>query len=370
MALAIPLYILTEKVFRHSNDRRVIPGALAIAFLAAYSFGANDVANAVGVYISVTSRFLGMPDADVMRLLAAFAVLFICLGGAVAGKKVVETLAYRVTRLGVLTSIAANADGIAVWLYTTIPYLLFGYGMPISTSYAAVGAVIGAGIAKDLNWILRAIKVFIKFEELNTKNLRLGIPNWYKVPADLRSLAPDIIDEVEDEFLNYVVSLGYNYVEVEMPEAVKYVWKYFSVIRYSEATATHMVNKDKWYLYSPDVRRLLEKGLEYKAIEYIEALNYREEVRRELSRILKKVNVLITPTTPIPAPKIDEVLGREDGPIRSLLTYETIFASYIGAPAISIPALRIIGLPVGIQLICNVGEDIKLLNIALLISKH
>ena len=148
MALAIPLYILTEKVFRHSNDRRVIPGALAIAFLAAYSFGANDVANAVGVYISVTSRFLGMPDADVMRLLTAFAVLFICLGGAVAGKKVVETLAYRVTRLDVLTSIAANADGIAVWLYTTIPYLLFGYGMPISTSYAAVGAIIGAGIAK------------------------------------------------------------------------------------------------------------------------------------------------------------------------------------------------------------------------------
>jgi PiT family inorganic phosphate transporter len=43
MALAIPLYILTEKVFRHSNDRRVIPGALAITFLVAYSFEANDV---------------------------------------------------------------------------------------------------------------------------------------------------------------------------------------------------------------------------------------------------------------------------------------------------------------------------------------
>jgi len=43
MALAIPLYILTEKVFRHSNDRWVIPGALAITFLVAYSFEANDV---------------------------------------------------------------------------------------------------------------------------------------------------------------------------------------------------------------------------------------------------------------------------------------------------------------------------------------
>jgi aspartyl-tRNA(Asn)/glutamyl-tRNA(Gln) amidotransferase subunit A len=263
-------------------------------------------------------------------------------------------------------SVRIPASLCGVYGYKPTYGLISNHGVyPLAPSLDTIGF-----LAKDLNWILRAIKVFIKFEELNTKNLRLGIPNWYKVPADLRSLAPDIIDEVEDEFLNYVASLGYDYVEVEMPEAVKYVWKYFSVIRYSEATATHMVNKDKWYLYSPDVRRLLEKGLEYKAIEYIEALNYREEVRRELSRILKKVDVLITPTTPIPAPKIDEVLGREDGPIRSLLTYETIFASYIGAPAISIPALRIIGLPVGIQLICNVGEDIKLLNTALLISKH
>jgi PiT family inorganic phosphate transporter len=157
MVLAVPLYHLTERVFSQGNNRRVVPAAIAIASFAAYSFGANDVANAVGVRISVTSKFLGLPDSDTMRLLTAFAVLFICLGGAVAGKRVVETLAYRVTRLDLLTSVAANGDAIAVWLYTTIPFLLFGYGLPISTSYAAVGAIIGAGVAKHKS--LRALNL-------------------------------------------------------------------------------------------------------------------------------------------------------------------------------------------------------------------
>jgi Phosphate/sulphate permeases len=157
MVLAIPLYHLTERVFSQGNNGCVVPAAIAIASFAAYSFGANDVANAVGVYISVTSKFLGLPDSDTMRLLTAFAVLFICLGGAVAGKRVVETLAYRVTRLDLLTSVAANADAIAVWLYTTVPFLLFGYGLPISTSYAAVGAIIGAGVAKHKS--LRALNL-------------------------------------------------------------------------------------------------------------------------------------------------------------------------------------------------------------------
>ncbi|MEM4896157.1 MAG: inorganic phosphate transporter, partial [Ignisphaera sp.] len=82
-----------------------------------------------------------------MRLLAIYSTIFIGLGGALLGRRVVETMAYRITRLDITTSVAANADAIAVLLYTTIPYILFGYGMPVSTTYAA-GAIIGAGIAK------------------------------------------------------------------------------------------------------------------------------------------------------------------------------------------------------------------------------
>ncbi len=157
MVLAISLYLLTEKIFNRYGNRCITTLALAIAALAAYSFGANDVANAIGVYISITSDTLGIPDLMAMRFLAIFSVLFIGLGGAVLGRKVVETLAYKVTRLDITTAISANADAIAVWLYTTIPYLLFGYGIPISTTYVAARAIIGAGIAKYRS--LKAINI-------------------------------------------------------------------------------------------------------------------------------------------------------------------------------------------------------------------
>lgn len=148
MAIAIPLYFLTGKILSQYNNKHVVPLALAMAILAAYSFGANDVGNAIGVYVSITSKTLNIPDFTTMRLLAIYAIIFIGLGGALFGRRVVETMAYRITRLDITTSVAANADAIAVLLYTTIPYILFGYGMPISTTYAAAGAIIGAGIAK------------------------------------------------------------------------------------------------------------------------------------------------------------------------------------------------------------------------------
>lgn len=157
MILAVFLYFITEKLLNQYNNRYVTLLALFMAALAAYSFGANDVANAVGIYISITSKTLGLPDFTAMRILAIFSIIFVGLGGALLGRKVVETMAYKITKLDATTSISANADAIAVWLYTTIPYILFGYGMPISTTYAAAGAIIGAGIARHRS--LKAINV-------------------------------------------------------------------------------------------------------------------------------------------------------------------------------------------------------------------
>ncbi len=156
MALAIPLYYF-NKWLAKKGERIASLAAIVMAFIAAYSFGANDAANAAGVYVTITSRILGTPDEATMRLLALYVTVFAGVGGAIIGRRVVETMAYRITRLDITTGVAANADGIAVWLWTTVPYILFGYGMPISTTYAAVGAIIGAGVARHRS--LRAINI-------------------------------------------------------------------------------------------------------------------------------------------------------------------------------------------------------------------
>ncbi|MEM2205891.1 MAG: amidase [Sulfolobales archaeon] len=263
-------------------------------------------------------------------------------------------------------SVRVPASLCGVYGYKPTYGLINTYGVyPLSPSLDTIGF-----LASDLDWIYRVSEAFIRLEveHVDVRRLRLGVPTWFRVPEWLRTLAPDLVEEVENSFLNYVAELGCEYEEVNMVNAEKYVWRFFPVIRYSEATAIHMRHRDRWDDYRPDVRRLVEKGLEYKAVEYLEAMAHRDEVRDELNSILKRVDALITPTTPIPAPKIEDVLGREDGSIRSLLTYETVYASYIGAPAISVPALKVRGLPVGIQLVCRVGDDSKLLRIASSIS--
>ncbi len=264
-------------------------------------------------------------------------------------------------------SIRMPASLCGIYGYKPTYGVISTYGVyPLAPSLDTIGF-----LAKDLSWVYRISKEFIKFElvDIDFSDLKLGVPTWFKVPDHLRGEYQDLIDEVEGKFLDYVASLGCEYRDVSMPIAEKYAWKYFPVIRYSEATVTHLSNKERWGEYSPDVRKLLEKGLEYSAVDYLEAMAHREHVKDELSRVLKDVDAIITPTTPIPAPKVEDVLGKEDGIIRSVLTYEAVYASYIGAPAISIPALNVRGLPVGIQLICNVMEDSKLLNITSLITR-
>ncbi|MEJ5292703.1 MAG: inorganic phosphate transporter [Candidatus Methanosuratincola sp.] len=114
----------------------------------AYSFGANDVANATGVYITIASKMGQVPDSVAMIWLAIFGTIGIIAGAFLFGPKVIRTLAFRVTRLDLPAGLAASlSNAMVVYLFTTVPYILFGYGLPISTSYAAVGAILGASIA-------------------------------------------------------------------------------------------------------------------------------------------------------------------------------------------------------------------------------
>lgn len=64
-------------------------------------FRPNDIANAIGVYVASLPARYGLPDTQTRLLLTAYAVLMIALGGFIAGRKVVETVGFRITRLTV-----------------------------------------------------------------------------------------------------------------------------------------------------------------------------------------------------------------------------------------------------------------------------
>jgi len=124
----------------------------------AYSFGVNDVGNATGVYVAVVSKTFGMPDMTTMLHLAVLGSIGIALGALTWGYRVISTVGFKITRLDYISASAAElANALVVWCFSTIPKIIIGYGMPISTTHASVSSVIGVGIAKEkslkgVNW--------------------------------------------------------------------------------------------------------------------------------------------------------------------------------------------------------------------------
>ncbi len=113
----------------------------------ALAHGANDVANAVGpvagIYIIFTMGSLEQA-APVPWFLLMFGGFFIMLGVLTWGYKVIETVGSKIT---VLT----NTRGFAVDFGTATSVLIASkIGLPVSTTHAAVGAVVGVGLAGGL----------------------------------------------------------------------------------------------------------------------------------------------------------------------------------------------------------------------------
>lgn len=120
---------------------------IALAF-SAFAFGANDMANATAVFVTPTQMLGGMTTTEVMFLLALLGAAGIAIGGFTWGRKVIMTSAYKVTRLDPLSGAAAEySNALTVFLFTTIPIYLIGFGLPISTTHSSIGSIIGVGLA-------------------------------------------------------------------------------------------------------------------------------------------------------------------------------------------------------------------------------
>ena len=110
----------------------------------ALSLGANDVANAVGpvaaIWMIATSGNLS-PQAEVPIILLIVGGLGIAVGIFVLGRNVMSTVGEQITRL-------TNSRGFSVEFGAATTVLAASsLGMPVSTTHAAVGSVVGVGLA-------------------------------------------------------------------------------------------------------------------------------------------------------------------------------------------------------------------------------
>ncbi len=106
-------------------------------------------------------------------------------------------------------------------------------------------------------------------------------------------------------------------------------------------------------LYQPETVRRIRSGENVSAAQYIQRRRELEQARRSIGRIFGEVDVIVTPTTPMPAPSIAELKTNPDAlrPTELKLLRNTRPFNVWGLPAISLPCgFTQAGLPIGLQI--------------------
>lgn len=137
-------------------------GILVTGCYGAYCLGGNNVANVTGVYVSS-----GVLSADVASLVGG---LSIALGVLTYSKRVMMTVGKGIVPLDPFSAlVVVLAEAITLHLFTQV-------GVPVSSSQAVVGAVVGVGIVGDVQTVsLRMV-------------LRIGA-GWLMTPVSAGLLA-------------------------------------------------------------------------------------------------------------------------------------------------------------------------------------
>jgi len=117
-------------------------------------------------------------------------------------------------------------------------------------------------------------------------------------------------------------------------------------------------------LYQPETLRRLRSGENISGQEIAQSRAELRQLREEINQVFEKVDLIVTPTTPIPAPKISD-LTRNPALLRPrelVLLRNTRPFNIWGLPAISVPCGHTKGgLPIGLQIAGpHWGENIVL----------
>ena len=187
------------------------------------------------------------------------------------------------------------------------------------------------------------------------QGLRLGVPsNYYfeELETDVEEAVRGAIAALEE--------LGAVTVPVELP-----MMKYIGAVRMaamSDSIVTHepylRANRED---YGPDTLYRTLGGQFVLGHHYSKAMKAQRLIQEEYARVLQGVDLLVMPTTPLVAPRIDaayvEHCGethRIRGPGSGLVSRNTSPFNSTGHPAITLPCgLNGNGLPIGFQMVAS-----------------
>jgi aspartyl-tRNA(Asn)/glutamyl-tRNA(Gln) amidotransferase subunit A len=142
--------------------------------------------------------------------------------------------------------------------------------------------------------------------------------------------------------------------EVRLPESFAGEQEAHFKMLYAESAVSHAEtyaqHKDQ---YSSQMQDLIEKGKQISCAEYVELRRHQQRFRHDMEVLCQSIDVLLTPSTPAPAPKGLGSTGDPsfNGP-----------ASFTGHPSLNLPSgLSADGLPFGVQLMSALLREDKLI---------
>ncbi len=132
---------LSNNFLLHESAIRL--GLLVSGAYGSYALGANNVANVTGVYVNLRhGRWVITP-----QLAALIGGLSIALGVLTYSKRVMDTVGEGLVPLNPFSAlVSVLSSAIVVYVYALI-------GVPVSTSQAIVGGVVGIGLVKGIRTI-------------------------------------------------------------------------------------------------------------------------------------------------------------------------------------------------------------------------
>jgi len=225
------------------------------------------------------------------------------------------------------------------------------------TDVALILAAIAGYDAADPTSRQILIEDYVAAVRAPAPRLRVGVPRRFFY----EDLNPEVA-RVTEEALQVVAGLAAEVREVSVPMDND------RTVSKAETYAYHAPNVREYAdKFDPETLRRINTGTDVSVRDYVGKLHELEFARRSAAEIFKDVNVVVTPTAPVPPPLVTE-LQADMSRLRErelMLLRNTRPFNVLGLPAISVPCGETSqGLPVGLQIAGAAGKDAQVLAFA------
>jgi len=220
----------------------------------------------------------------------------------------------------------------------------------------------------------------------NIKGKKIGIPKEYRVDKMTKE-----IENLWQNGISYLKESGAEIIDVSLPNT-PYALPAYYIVAPAEASSNlarydgvkygfrsngenliDMYEKTRSEGFGSEVKRRIMIGTYvlssgYYDAYYLKAQKVRRLIKNDFDEVYKKVDAILTPSTPSAAFKINE---KTNDPVSMYLNdIFTVPVNLAGLPAISIPAgLDKSGYPLGLQIIGKAFDEQNILNIAYSMEK-